>query len=349
MKNCNEQQRRDIIIQYHISHPDESFNKVAVYFKELGIARQTVYDVLNHFKDRKSSERAQGSGKVAEKMDDKKVKKMLKEIQSNSLSMREVASKYEIHYTYVEKICKEHGVQAFKKEKRPYTTEEQREVQKVRTSKLFTQLRIDKFPSIVMDDESYFSLRHDKLPGNSFYYATARGDAPDHLRFADTKKYEQKLLVWVAISDQGISEPFFQRSGIAVNKEIYSKNCISERLLPFIQQNHSDGHYLFWPDLASAHYARLTMDTFAELAIKVVPKENNPPNVPQLRPIEDFWGLLKDRVYKNGWKSETHRQLKQRIKLCLGQIDMEVVTNMMAGIGVALKQAKYHGVESLLH
>ncbi len=71
--------------------------------------------------------------------------------------------------------------------------------------------------------------------------------------------------------------------------------------------------------------------------------------MPQLRPIEDFWGLLKDKVFKNGWKAETHRQLKQRIKLCLGQIDMEVIANMMAGICDALKKAKNHGVESLLH
>ena len=86
--------------------------------------------MLNRFKERNSRERASGSGKVAEKINDKKVKKMLKDKQSSSSSMREVASKYEIYHTYVAKNCKEHRVQAFKKEKRPYTTEEQREVRK---------------------------------------------------------------------------------------------------------------------------------------------------------------------------------------------------------------------------
>ena len=61
-----------------------------------------------------------------------------------------------------------------------------------------------------MDDEVNFTLRHNKLPGNSYYYSTARGDAPDHLRLSDTRKFEEKLLVWVAISEQGISQPFFK-------------------------------------------------------------------------------------------------------------------------------------------
>ena len=54
---------------------------------------------------------------------------------------------------------------------------------------------------------------------------------------------------------------------------------------------------MFWPDLATAHYARATATSLTEAEVPTVTREMNPPNVPQLRPIEDFWGFLKQEVY----------------------------------------------------
>ena len=52
-----------------------------------------------------------------------------------------------------------------------------------------------------------------------------------------------------------------------------------------IQKHHSDLKYIFWPDLASAHYAIDTVTWLTE-NVHYVPKRLNPPNVPQSRPIE---------------------------------------------------------------
>jgi hypothetical protein len=60
------------------------------------------------------------------------------------------------------------------------------------------------------------------------------------------------------------------------------------KLKKFIKKYHKDGNIVFWPDLASAHYARLTTAFLEKNNIPYIQKENNPPNVPQLRPIEDF-------------------------------------------------------------
>jgi hypothetical protein len=40
---------------------------------------------------------------------------------------------------------------------------------------------------------------------------------------------------------------------------------------------------VFWPDLASAYYAKDTLIRIEELKIEYVPKEVNPSNVPQIR------------------------------------------------------------------
>ncbi len=93
------------------------------------------------------------------------------------------------------------------------------------------------------------------------------------------KRADQNLLSWIRVLLSILSE--------------------KTKLKTFIDNNHSDGQYIFWPDLASAHYARNT-NAYESLNIKVLPKECNPPNVPQIRPIESLWVELKCRVFLNG-------------------------------------------------
>ena len=141
-------------------------------------------------------------------------------------------------------------------------------------------------PDIIIDDESYFTVRNDSIPNNAHYYAFARGDAPDFLRCRPTKKFEVKLMVWLAISPKGISKPHFQKSGVAVTKESYQSDCIVKKLVPFINEFHGDGNFLFWPDLASSHYATSTLQCFDDNDIPYVSKEMSPPAAP-------VYGLLR--------------------------------------------------------
>ena len=48
--------------------------------------------------------------------------------------------------------------------------------------------------------------------------------------------------------------------------------------------------------------------------IKYVEKLENPANVPEARPIEDFWADLKRQVYKNNWHEKYLKQLKSTIE-----------------------------------
>jgi hypothetical protein len=63
-------------------------------------------------------------------------------------------------------------------------------------------------------------------------------------------------------------------------------------------KHHKNEKIVFRPDLASAHYANDTLVRLEELKIEYVPKEENPPNVPQIWPIENFWANLK-RIYRS--------------------------------------------------
>lgn len=351
MHSLNEEQRRRLVVQYKIDHPELSNNAVAKYFAELGVARSTVYGILDRYSEAGEAAvlRKEGSGRPATKVTDS-LKETMASDAKRGLSQREIARKFDISQPYVNEILKKQGLSAFKKEKVAAASPEQKERQRVRIDRLYREVLKgdDGSLDIIMDDESYFTLSCNNIPGNRYYYATARGDAPDEIRFSQSKKFEDKVLVWLAISKKGISKVFFCHAS-SMNKEIYASQCIRKRLLPFIEELHSDGNYLFWPDLASCHYAHDVIDTFVETGINFVHKDLNPPNVPQLRPIEDFWGMLKQKVYHHNWQAATVQQLENRIRYCLRQVDLPCVQAMMANVKSLIRRARADGVASIQH
>ena len=65
----------------------------------------------------------------------------------------------------------------------------------------------------------------------------------------------------MAIISRRCAEPDIANSGNAINSEVYIKECLT-RLKDFIDEYHSDGNYIFWPDLATAHYSNITQEVY---------------------------------------------------------------------------------------
>lgn len=168
------------------------------------------------------------------------------------------------------------------------------------------------------------------------------------MKYSFQAKYPTKILVWAAISEEGVSDLFFKESKGVINGEIYRNECLEARLVPFIEELHPGGDYVFWPDLASAHYAKATLEFLQERNIPFVRKEENPPNMPQLRPVEKFWGLLKQEVYKGGWEAENLQQLKRRVRKCVREVNMEAVQGAFKGLKGKIRKAADKGGLSVL-
>jgi hypothetical protein len=114
-------------------------------------------------------------------------------------------------------------------------------------------------------------------------------------------KYEKQLLVWMAVSSKGISSIYIHRSKLTIRQEAYLNECIRKRLLPFINKHHKNDSILFWSDLASSHYSGQVQEFLKANNINYVRRHQNPPNVPQVRPIETIWSLLEQRMYERAW------------------------------------------------
>ena len=130
------------------------------------------------------------------------------------------------------KIVQENGISIAKRRKIPKRTDKQIETQIQRLPLLRRALRGS---ILIIDDESYFDLDGHEFFGGQFYsFKNSPESVPEEIRYRSKVKYGKKLLIWVAISKQGVSRPYFHECLGAMNANIYIENCIRDRLVPFI-------------------------------------------------------------------------------------------------------------------
>ena len=198
-----------------------------------------------------------------------------------------------------------------------------------------------------MDDESYFTLTHSLINGNNHYYSDDKNLVPPDVRYRTKNKFESKLLVLLAISSSGILKPLIRKSKFAIDQDVYIEECLNERLIPFIRKHHKNNDYVFWPDLASSHYAESTIDFLIENGINHVDKFENPANLPEVRPIENFWAILKAKVYENNWRAKDLTELKKRIELCIKNFDIATIQTLMSGVSKKLDYVRRKNIIEL--
>ena len=118
------------------------------------------------------------------------------------------------------------GIQKYKKQKIPDRSDQQKEVNRAKCATLYRKYRDREW---ILDDDSYFTKTHFTINGNDNFYSDNIDFAPANVKFR--RKHEKKLLVWIAMSPRGISEPFIMASGNAVDKSVFRDNCKKLHLL----------------------------------------------------------------------------------------------------------------------
>ena len=80
--------------------------------------------------------------------------------------------------------------------------------------------------------------------------------------------------------------------------------------------------------------------------INYIQKVINPPNIPQARSIENFWGCLVQKVYENGCEAKTESQLSLRVKSKLQVFDKIFLLDLMKGVKGKLRKIADEGAFS---
>ena len=90
----------------------------------------------------------------------------------------------------------------------------------------------------IIDDESFshsdFTFSHSDKNSNVGYWSSNPKAVSCGVKYKSKAKFEKKMLVWLTVSSRGISTPYFVPSGLAVKQNVYLKECIIKRLMPFI-------------------------------------------------------------------------------------------------------------------
>lgn len=331
------------VYKFYSDHIDKGKYFTALHFKNEGVAKSTIYSILRRCQAGQDFVRKVGSGRKPKIMVQNKLKQVeLLFNNSCSISIRQAARKFSVSKSYVHRIVNNKLKLKYRKKiSIPSRSEKQINLAKTKCGRLYRFFGDKQF---ILDDESYFTLTHSSINGNDGFYTKDVSGTPATVKFSKKAKFEQKVLVWIAIGPQGMSQCFIRKSGYAITAKRYLNECIKRRLIPYIHSNYTEGEYVFWPDQASAHYAKIVIDYLKAENIEFVDKHLNAACVPEIRAIEDFWSYLKSLVYAKGWHAKTLKQLITRIKYCLKKVDRNVVQRLAISSKKRIDIVRRHGV-----
>lgn len=126
------------------------------------------------------------------------------------------------------------------------------------------------------------------------------------------------VMVWVAMSANGLSQPLFVEPGAKINAVYYQEKILKPFFRRHVQKLHPNGVYLFHQDSAPSHKAKATVKWLDEHKIAFIKPEQWMPSSPDASPCDFFlWGYLKAQLNKkvprsiNGLKRAIADELKK--------------------------------------
>ena len=74
---------------------------------------------------------------------------------------------------------------------------------------------------------------------NRCYYTSDPQATPDKVKHYAKKKFEPKVMLWIAISPKGMSDPVLSSGkSMSVTANTYINECLKPRLIPFINSKY---------------------------------------------------------------------------------------------------------------
>lgn len=223
---------------------------------EHGVSRTTVYCIVRRYLETLSTARCTGSGRKKGPANPNLKKKIVRDFHRNpGTSNRDRAKKFAVSEGLIRKIKKNENLHSYKAIKYPNCSEKQESTAKSRTRKLYSILNKTNC-CLILDDETYVKKDYRQLPGNIFNVSSIRGKVHKKYKYVCVDRFAPKVMVWQAICGYGLKRKVFVTNS-NINSDVYVKECLQKRLLPFIKSH--EGPTLFWPDLASCHYSKKTV------------------------------------------------------------------------------------------
>lgn len=173
-----------------------------------------------------------------------------------------------------------------------------------------------KWKNVIFSDEKKFNL--DGPDSLHYYWHDMRKDVQYYTKTVNDRR---SVMVWAAFS-------WCQRSELVVIDGTMDANyymrIMNEYLLPMLK-----AESIYQQDNASPHVAHVTRSWFLFRGIKLL---TWPARSPDLNPMENIWGLLVRRVYRNNTTYNSKMDLISALKREWSEIDHGLDQTLVSGM-----------------
>lgn len=112
-------------------------------------------------------------------------------------------------------------------------------------------------------------------------------------------KHPTYFHVYGGLSRLGVVGPYFIPAGVGINAHRYRVMVLAP-MIRDLEKLFGEEEFIFQQDGAPAHFAESTLEYLDGKGVNYWEKGYWPGSSPDLSPIENFWSIMKARVYKNG-------------------------------------------------
>jgi hypothetical protein len=166
--------------------------------------------------------------------------------------------------------------------------------------RLKKRMTVEKIERTWFSDEKIFTVQTPTNTQNDRVYAAVNNkrEVSTARLLKGRKHFSQSVMVSLAVSKLGKTEPFFVTPRAKVNSIYYCEEVLERGLLPDIRR-YSGDNFIFQQDGAPAHRSRHTVAFLSANVPEFIEPANWPPNSPDLNPVDySIWGYLQQLVYR---------------------------------------------------
>lgn len=291
--------------------------------KQMMLPKSTVRNILTSFQENGHLEPVKPKGRSCVVTEREKNLLRRLAVANRRLSMDNISSLWNdtIGKTYCKKTCarilKTMGYKQYAAKKKPALSKIQMR-KRLQWAKQFSLWTEDDWKRVVWSDEARFELQFGSQT-STVIRRPNEAYLPECIK--KQVKFPTSVMVWGCMSGNGLSKLCFVDG--TVNTEKY-ESILEEYLIPFIDEHHADGNFVFQQDGATCHTSKKSMAWFERNNIEVLPWTANSPD---LSPIENIWGEMKKHLRKR--QPKTKEELMAELSKIWATMSLRTVHNFI--------------------